>query len=165
MNDKVNHMPNDATIEKIASIIDKVAEGSFENATENAKILEKTARTQLAVKLTPIFKDFVKAAPQDHEGRKIFASQVNEMLRSVGLAIECPKTHRPSILVADLGGREGNISRFRLETRADKSRRVRTWGGSDLSGLNLMPDERRRESFVELAKRRREKSSEKTIGN
>ena len=72
--------------------------------------------------------------PQKQE----FAKAVNAELRSLGLAIRCPKTNRPSILVASSSNHPG-IGRFQLEHKHMDGKPKRSYSTAVLKSVSLMP--------------------------
>ena len=73
--------------------------------------------------------------PQKQE----FAKAVNAELRSLGLAIRCPKTNRPSILVADPSSHPSN-GRFQLQHKGLDDKPKRSFSTVNLKNITLMPD-------------------------
>jgi hypothetical protein len=74
---------------------------------------------------------------------------VNGTLRRLGMAIRCPKTGRPALLVADQKQADSDISRFRLEIRDEAGKKSRTFSSTTLPTLELRQDEPRSEPLVE----------------
>jgi hypothetical protein len=148
----------DAIAQQVEGLLDGMTLQSFVAGVEHAREAGHLAQRMLAERLVPHFQRFVKEQPHaTYEEKQRLALRVNELLGSVGLAVECPNTLRPGMLVADVGGRDGAASRFRLDTRDESGKRARSWGGRDLSGLRIIPDVSRREPLAELhARRRRE---------
>lgn len=73
--------------------------------------------------------------PQKQE----FARTVNAELRSLGLAIRCPKTNRPSQLVADPGSHPAT-GRYQFKHKSMDGREKRAFSTASLSSVTLMPD-------------------------
>ncbi len=118
-------------------------------------------RAQVAASLQPMLNANIKTRPQEHyDDKQHLASWVNAQLRDLGLAIKCPKTGRPGILVADLKGSESEISRFRLEVRGEDGKRSRTTSWRSLPDLDLMEDESRQEPLLDWAARERKKKDD-----
>lgn len=109
---------------------------------------------EMAATLQPRLTKHLSQIPQEtYVQKQAVASWVNHELRSLGLAIRCPKTGKPAILVADLRGDDDSGSRFRLEIRADDGRRTRTYSSKELPALDLMADAVREEPFAKSAVR------------
>ena len=73
--------------------------------------------------------------PQKQE----FAKSLNAELRSLGLAIRCPKTNRPSILLANPANHPA-IGRFQLQHRGMDGKPKRPFSTANLKSVILMPD-------------------------
>lgn len=73
--------------------------------------------------------------------RRELAAELNRCLKSLSLAIRCPRTDKPAILVVDTADREhSDISRFRLQITDDHGRQQRPVTWSELpASLELMP--------------------------
>lgn len=83
------------------------------------------------------------------DDRRALAAEVNRCLRSLSLAIKCPRTGRPAILVVDTAdGDHADVSRFRLQITDDLGKRRRTLTDINLPlPLSLMPASERIEGF------------------
>lgn len=68
--------------------------------------------------------------------KREIAKWVNGELRHFGVAIKCPKTGRPSALIADPSGSEG---RFQLLNKTPEGRKVRSLSSKKLPPLELIP--------------------------
>ena len=82
------------------------------------------------------------------ESRREVCSWVNAQLRTLGLAIRCPRTGQPSILVADARDEHDHRGRFRLEHRDAGGRASRTLASVTPPVLDLMEDPPRREPLA-----------------
>ena len=93
--------------------------------------LSHTFRASLAAAMEPLLNARLKAkTPQDtYEQKHALVAWVNHELRLLGLAIRCPKTGLPAILVADTQDAEHSTIRFRLQIRDTHGKQKKT--GSD----------------------------------
>jgi hypothetical protein len=101
----------------------------------------------------------LEARSMPHEtyaDKQALAAWVNEHLHGIGLALKCPKTGRPALLVADVKDKKGDISRFRFEITDERGRKKRTYTSRTLPELELIEAEPRREPLRERAKKRRQ---------
>jgi hypothetical protein len=135
-------------VERIKELLNENAPEAF--AKTYAKVAEVMllTRREMAERLSGPLSAKVHRMPQEtYEQKKSIASWVNSTLREVGLAIRCPKTGRPAILIADIRNSPEDSSRFRLEITDEDGRKVRTWTGSNLTDLELelREDEPRKE--------------------
>ena len=102
----------------------------------------------LADAIGPGFNAHLQTMPHDtYEEKQAISSWCNHELRNLRLAIRCPRTHRPAILLADLRGHDDGASRFRLEIRDERGRKIRTYSSSELPAVDLMEDPPRREGL------------------
>ena len=92
---------------------------------------------------------FVRALPIETLAEKRTAVKaVNGRLRSLGLAIRCPKTGLAARLVAHPGNHPER-GRFQIELLGDPPRR-RTFSTPDPPPLELMPEPPKREPMIHL---------------
>lgn len=89
------------------------------------------------------------------------ARWVNAQLRELGLALRCPKTGRPSVLISDVKEGGSDIGRFRFENRDENGAKVRTVTLQELPELQLMEDLPRVEPLVEWSQSIRKKQTRK----
>ena len=73
--------------------------------------------------------------PQKQE----FAKAVNAELRSLGLAIRCPKTNRPSVLIANPGNHP-TAGRYQFQHKTMKGTWIRSFSTPNLKEVSLIPD-------------------------
>jgi hypothetical protein len=106
-------------------------------------------RLELAAQLAPAFNAHIRAMPHGtYEEKKALARWVNDELRRFDLAIKCPKTGMPSILVADPGNHTA-IGRFQLMHRNTEGKQVRSLSTPELLPLELITAPPRREAIRE----------------
>jgi hypothetical protein len=140
--------PNRARAERIKELLDENAPEAFAKTFAKVSELLLLARQEMAERLSGPLNTKVHRMPQEtYEQKKSIASWVNATLREVGLAIRCPKTGRPAILIADIRNSPEDSSRFRLEITEEDGRKVRTWSSNNLTDLEfeLREDQPRKE--------------------
>ena len=143
---------------RIRAVLAKARPTGYLAAVTEAKELVSLTKQEIIARITPLLNAQVSAMPSENYGDKQkIASWVNGELRQLGLAIRCPKTNHPAILVADVRGGEHEISRFRLEIRDDSGNRKRTWSSHSITELTLMEDSPREEPIAKWSARLRQK--------
>ncbi len=110
-------------------------------------------RAEIAAALEPALNAHLRTLPHDaYEEKRALATWVNRELHEIGLTIRCPKTGRPSILVADVrAGGDDEKGRFRIEARDENGKTARTFCSTRLPDLELMEEPPRRENFASRA--------------
>lgn len=94
-------------------------------------------REQIAAELEQPLNDEVShRAHESYEQKKELAKWVNAELRRFGLAIKCPKTGRPAILIGHATGVPG-VGRFHIEVLGEEGVAKRTYTGVQLPKLEL----------------------------
>lgn len=142
--------------ERLRGLISVGSHDSFESELKALRELTSLTKDEVAARLEPAMGRHLKDLPQDtYEERQSLASWVNGTLRELGLAIRCPKTGKPAILVADRRGGDDESVRMRLEVRAEDGRRIRTFTSNDLPTLRLMQDVPRPEGLARRVGRSR----------
>jgi len=88
------------------------------------------------------------------EERRKLATWCNAELRQLGLAIRCPTTSKPAIMVAD--SREMEHGRFRLQVRNERGDMMRTFTSSSTlpPAISLMQCRSRAEPFAREGQKR-----------
>ena len=71
-----------------------------------------------------------------YDDKRALARWVNAELRRFGLAIVCPKSRRPSVLLADPGGAPGT-GHFQFQSESPEGRKVRAFSSAALPRLEL----------------------------
>lgn len=97
-------MPNDDSaphlIEKLLKAIEGVRAGDYAAGVKSCAEATETLQSLLAIQLTPLFKaHFVTDASEGVERKRELAREANKDLSSIGLAVRCPTTGRPSAFV------------------------------------------------------------------
>lgn len=129
---------------------------TFEEQAERLERRSHEFRQQLAAELTPTLNAKIQAMPHEtYEEKKNLAKWVNEELRRFDLAIKCPKTGEPSILLADVGNKP-EFGRFIIEHKNDDGKRVRSFTSAELPHLELIEANPRREAIVEWREKTRQ---------
>ena len=119
-----------------------------------AQKLENALRTELAAAIQPRLNVHIRSLPHEtYAEKQTVASWVNDELRQLGLAIRCPRTGQPAILIADVQGGIDSASRFRLEIRGIDGSRTRTICSREMLELEIMVDAIRPEPFSRRIKR------------
>lgn len=101
-------------------------------------------------------------AHETYQEKQAIATWVNRELHELGLTIRCPRTGRPSILVADVRGPDDQQGRFRIEARDENGRTARTFCSTRLPDIELMEEPPRRENFASRPGSRRSAGSGKS---
>jgi hypothetical protein len=118
----------------------------FASAKAGVEALSHAFHQEIAEALGPKLAAYLKTVPQaTYENRKLLSSWCNHELHALHLCIRCPKTGRPSILVADIRGTDDDTSRFRLQSRGEEGQAIRTYTSKELPYFELMEDPPRRE--------------------
>ena len=106
---------------------------------------------EIAKSLEPAIAVQAKAAEvPDLAERRSQVTRLNEDLRRLHLALRCPKTQRPAILIADIRtNREGETEglRFRLQVHGEAGKTFKSFSSNGLPPLDLMEDAVRIETF------------------
>ena len=88
--------------------------------------VDKTFRGAVARRLEEALNEQVSAMPAaSYDDKRTLARWVNAELRRFGLALVCPKSRRPSVLLADPGGTPG-AGRFQFQSESPEGRKVRS---------------------------------------
>lgn len=94
-------------------------------------------RVQIAAKLEQPLNVEINARPHaSYDEKKELAKWVNAELRRFGLALKCPKTGRPAILIGHATGVPG-VGRFHIEVLGEEGVAKRTYTGVQLPTLEL----------------------------
>jgi hypothetical protein len=99
--------------------------------------VDKTFRRAVASRLEEALNEQVSAMPAaSYDDKRALARWVNAELRRFGLALVCPKSRRPSVLLADPGGTPG-AGRFQFQSESPEGRKVRAFSAAALPRLEL----------------------------
>jgi hypothetical protein len=103
----------------------------------------------MASALVPLFNVHVQSLPAESiQQKRDIASWCNRELHELNLAIRCPRTNKPAILVADTRY-DGDIKgRFRLSVRDEGGHLIRSGSWSDVPTLELIQASPRLEPFA-----------------
>lgn len=120
---------------------------SWAERAKAARELRLTILKEIASSLEPVLNAEASARPQDTlEEKQDLATWLNRELRELGLAVACPPSQLPGIVVADAGRTaEDGSSRFRIEAHHPDGRRVRSASTAWVPSLELVVDPPRRE--------------------
>ena len=81
---------------------------AFQPLTGNLRDVDASFRGALARRIEEAFNQHVGGLPAaTYDDKRALARWVNAELRRFGLAVVCPKTRRPAVLLADPGGVPG----------------------------------------------------------
>jgi hypothetical protein len=123
--------------------------------------IDHALKAAMAVTIQASLNDYLKTFPQETlEEKRELATWVNEMMRQLGLAVQCPKTKLPGILKADFkDAQHEDSSRFRMEVRDERRGhgRVQSHNTTRLWDLKVMEAARREEPFTREFKRNHQK--------
>lgn len=146
---------------RIKLILDSSTSPEYVAASKDLALLDNLVREEIAERLAGPLNAYLHTAPQDtHEQRQEIAAWVNAQLRSRHLAIRDPESGWPAILIANRGGKSGNVSRFWLQTRDQIGKTRRSMGVATLPDLVLMPDTERVEPLSRWASLARTKQTD-----
>ena len=136
-------MTQDSIHEKEEAFLTAIGDSipsSYLEAVQAVQALSHRFHQAIAKAMESRINDFAATLPQHSLIEKREAStQINDMLRGLGLAIRCPETGAPAILVADSATGTDARSRFRMDSRDRDGRRVRVHHMSSIEHLELMP--------------------------
>jgi len=109
----------------------------YQPLTGNILDVDQSFRQALARRLEEALNQQVGGMPAaTYNDKRALARWVNGELRRFGLALVCPKTRRPSVLLADPGGTPG-IGRFQFQSESPEGRKVRAYSSATLPRLEL----------------------------
>ncbi len=142
--------PGDKRREHLAALLATVPDsGGYVEQAQSLQELHHDFRREMAARLQPLLNVHIQAMPHDtYEEKKALARLVNDELRRFDLAIKCPKTGLPALLVGDPGNHP-EIGRFCIEIKAEDGKRKRTVNTPQLPQLELMEAAPRREALSE----------------
>ena len=121
----------------------------YPRRSETLAAMTTAYREELAAQLAPALNAHIRAMPHEtYEEKKVLAKWVNDELRRFDLAINCPKTGQPSILLVG-SGNHPEIGRFMIEHKTPEGKRVRPVNTPELPQLELMEANPRREALLE----------------
>lgn len=158
-----SRMPStDEQFQSLLQMISRESPAGFAAKAERFIEVGHAFRKTVASLLQGPLNDHLQTLPQEtpHEKQAI-AVWVNAQMRALGLAIRCPKTGRPSVLISDIKESGSEIGRFRFENRDEQGAKVRSWTSTTLPELELMEDLPRREPLLDWSQRTRKKETRK----
>jgi len=99
--------------------------------------IDQSFKKRLPGRLEAALNEHVSGMPAaTYDDKRALAKWVNAELRKLGLALVCPKTRRPAILLADPGGIPGS-GRFQFQSETPEGRKVRAYSSATLPRLEL----------------------------
>jgi hypothetical protein len=147
----------DPTIEKlIKSLFDRLPD-SYSDRYAKVRSIRRQFHAELADALTATLNEHVVGLPQDTpEERQEMAAWINQQLRDIGLAVKCPATGQPAVLVVDRQDRQHpEITRFRFSVRAPDGKQSHTAARRNLGELVLTEHRPRIESLSRFFRKER----------
>lgn len=154
-----------AKLKQIVTLVGERDRDSYEALRQRLIDARKLFHELLAERLTPAFNGHLAALPHETlEEKQALTRHANAEMRSLGLAIKCPRTGRPAMLHADRG-RDPDTGRFQVALIGSDGERARTVSANSLLALELMGHPERREGAAQywaerIARRRpRERGS------
>jgi hypothetical protein len=118
---------------------------------------------EIACSLEPVLNSHVAGRPQNSpDERKELATWINQQLRDIGLAVQCPKTKHPASLIVDWQyADDPEITRFRFAFRSDSGRSCHGAARRELPYLQLTEHLPRIESLARFYRSRRQSDLER----
>jgi hypothetical protein len=101
----------------------------------------------------PLRQELRSMSQESYEQRKELGRWVNHECRSFGLAVACPKTGKPSLLMADPSGGRAGVGSFKFEIVGDSGKKTCLCYRSTLPEIKLIPDSEERSHWAEHARR------------
>jgi len=139
---------------RIEQLLRSASESEYTVLYGHLDELGMLTRAEMAARLTPALNRMARTFDVGTYAKKQdVASWVNTQLRPLGLALRCPKTGLPAIIVADLQGGIDDIGRFRLEVRDKGGKRKRTTSSKEWTDLEVIADIPRPEPFAKWTDR------------
>ena len=119
---------------------------SFDACHAELKTLSGIFHDEMARALEPRLNAEMDRRPHEElvEQREL-AGWVNYVLRSLRLAIRCPRTGKPATMLVDYRDNDYDLGRFRLEVRDDRGQSVKTVTSHELPVLQLREDRPRQQ--------------------
>lgn len=126
--------------EQIRELLEKPADADYDRLIVELRELSELTRQEMAERLAPALTQRVKSMRQlTYEDKQRVATWINNEIRPLGLAVKCPATGQPGILIVDLGGAAGDVSRFRVESHDASGKRIRKFLAGELHTIDLVP--------------------------
>jgi hypothetical protein len=115
----------------------KTLPDEYRSLTGKLVDVDKNFRVAVARRLEEALNQQVNVMPAaSYDDKRALARWVNAELRRFGLALVCPKSQRPSVLLADPGGTPGT-GRFQFQSESPEGRKVRAYSSAVLPRLEL----------------------------
>jgi hypothetical protein len=123
--------------EKATEALLKSFPDGYQPLTAKLRDVDEKFRGALARRLEDAFNRHVGGMPSaTYDDKRALARWVNAELRRYGLALVCPKSRRPAVLLADPGGVAG-VGRFQFQSESPEGRKVRAYSSAALPRLEL----------------------------
>ena len=122
----------------IKSLFDRLPDG-YARHYAKVRSIRQAFHLELAAALAPALNEHVVGLPQDTpEERQEMVAWINQQLRDIGLAVKCPTTGQPAVLVVDRQDRQHpEITRFRFSVRSPEGKQSHTAARRNLGELEL----------------------------
>lgn len=127
--------------------------GGYLRAAQHLRNARQLFHEQVAIQVAPLLNKYLEKVPKSTlQEKQELAKWVNAELRSLGLAVRCPKTGQAAMLRADPGHDEEH-GRFQIALISNDLARKRTVSSPELFQLDLMANFERREPLAERWRR------------
>ena len=120
----------------------------FAEASRLAKELSTVFHSEMARELSASFNAHIQSLPQNsYDDKQSIATWANRELHRLHLAIRCPKSGKPALLIANYRQRGDDRPRFKIECRHSEGRTNTIFSGA-LPELELIEDPPRQEPLA-----------------
>lgn len=135
--------------DRVRALLEPDASQPFSRRISRLKNLRQLVHEEIASELQDAFNAQIRSMPhQTYPQQRALVIWVNSQLRDLGLAVRCPKTGLPGILIADTSSPDSTVGRIRMDVRDDSGRRIRTHIFALPLALSIMPDRERVEGLA-----------------
>ena len=119
--------------------IDSAPASDARAALQEARVIERAFLEEIAERIeNPVNSHLLRVPHESYAEKLALMRWVNAELRALNLAVACPKSGRPAVLVGD-EGHEGANGRFKIRVVREDGRRAVTSSSVHLSALRFMP--------------------------
>lgn len=132
---------DETVISQVSELMKACQATDYATLSSQVHAADTAFRTWVATTIAGVLSKTVSELPHDSlQDKSSVAGWVNSELRSLGLALKCPRTQKPALLRADHGMDDGH-GRFQLRLAEDNNQRTVNRGRlSDILPFELMPD-------------------------
>lgn len=122
----------------IQSLFRGLPSGDFDAYQNELKSIVAIFFAEMATELEPVFNAELEKRPHEELSEmRSLTSWANQFLRDLHLAITCPKTGNPATLFVDWVNIENDRGRFRLQTRDEKGKPLKSLTSLQLPKFKL----------------------------